>query len=194
MVHTVGSAYIRQLMAYGLHESTSQMSTSPTSELYEQHLLLQREYNNLSTYQAEKKILRTRPRYYEHGEKTGGLQYTIDPDLQATLYKHITTNKIQDTIQSIQSGKSPGDNGSPTEHHKAFLDKLIPIVKANSYSSNIPRAFNCLSVFRTPLKPTSPTSILGVTPMEVQATNAQKKSNNLQQPHSAEVKPYYMEM
>lgn len=92
MVQTVGSAYIRQLMAYGLHESTSQMSTSPTSELYEQHLLLQREYNNLSTYQAEKKILRTRPRYYEHGEKTGGLQYTIDPYLQEITRRQWFTN------------------------------------------------------------------------------------------------------
>ncbi len=43
-------------------------SVTSTSGLYKGCLMLQMEFNNPSIHQAEKNILRTRHRYYEHRE------------------------------------------------------------------------------------------------------------------------------
>lgn len=48
-------------------------SVSPTPIILKQHLLLQAEYNLISTRQAEYLVFKTRSSFYEHGEKTGRL-------------------------------------------------------------------------------------------------------------------------
>lgn len=165
---------------------------SPTPEIYQRRLILQREYNLITTKQAEYLISKSRGYAHEHGEKTGKLlahqlrqrtanqsipeirndqgerctdtleinksflkfyqtlhsssspQSTsdiekffqnsiipeLDPNVVTSLEELISTTEIMAAIQSMQSRKSSGPNGYPSDFYKKFATQLSPILKS----------------------------------------------------------------
>lgn len=175
-------------------------SLSPTPEMYKRRLVLQTEYNLISTRQAEYLISKSRSYAYEHGEKTGrllahqlqqctanqaipeiqndqGVRYTdtleintsffkfyqtlysssssqstsdiekffqntnipeLDPDVAISLEEPISTTEIVMAIQSMQSGKTPGPDGYPSDFYKNFSTQLSHMLRSvfeESYTS-----------------------------------------------------------
>lgn len=175
-------------------------SLSPTPEMYKRRLILQTEYNLITTKQAECLISKSRSYAYEHGEKTGrllahqlkqrtanqsipeirndqGVRCTdtseintsffkfyqtlysspssqstsdienffqninvpeLDPNVATTLDEPISTAEIMLAIQSMQSGKSPGPDGYPSDFYKKFSSQLSPLLRSvfeESYTS-----------------------------------------------------------
>lgn len=85
----IHKAYIRgQIISYTAHQNKQRnkglseieqsildidkkCSTSPTSELLKERILLQMKFNNLSTHQAVRNLLKTKQKLYKHREKAG---------------------------------------------------------------------------------------------------------------------------
>ena len=67
-------------------------STNPTSELHKERILLQMEYNNLSTHKVVSNLLKTKQKFYEHGEKAGRI--LAHQLRQSTSNSHITEINI----------------------------------------------------------------------------------------------------
>lgn len=88
-----------------------QHSRNPSPDLYEQRMVLQTEFNLISTQQAERMILKSRRLWYEHGEKASKILAHQLQKSEATQFiseiktqdGHITTNpqKINETFQSF---------------------------------------------------------------------------------------------
>ena len=56
-------------ITYRISYLDRQYATSPSAKLYKERLLLQTEFDNLSTVKAEKMLLKSRHVYYEFGDK-----------------------------------------------------------------------------------------------------------------------------
>uniref|UniRef100_A0A8C7XGJ8 Reverse transcriptase domain-containing protein n=1 Tax=Oryzias sinensis TaxID=183150 RepID=A0A8C7XGJ8_9TELE len=53
---------------------------------------------------------------------------TVEADVVAQLDKPFTAEELKNAVMSMQSGKSPGPDGFPSEFFKVFLDKLSPLM------------------------------------------------------------------
>lgn len=53
---------------------------------------------------------------------------TIEPSVAAELDRSFTVGEIKNAVMSMQSGKSPGSDGFPSEFYKVFIDKLSPLM------------------------------------------------------------------
>ena len=53
---------------------------------------------------------------------------SMDPNIADTLEKDLSTLEIISAIRSMQSGKSPGPDGYPTDFFKEFSDQLPPLL------------------------------------------------------------------
>jgi len=165
-------------------------SHSPSANLIKSRMVLQTEFDNLSTRQAEYLISKTRHGHYEHGEKAGrvlahqlrqksanqtisaihddhGVKWTdnkeinscfshfyqslytsdstadpsevgdffkslnmpyVNPDLVVELERELSVMEITSAVRDMQSGKSPGPDGFPTEFYKKFESQLSPLI------------------------------------------------------------------
>ena len=62
----------------------------------------------------------------------------MDPEVAISLEEPISTTEIMKAIQSMQSGKSPGPDGYPSDFYKKFSTQLSPILRSvfeESYTS-----------------------------------------------------------
>lgn len=53
---------------------------------------------------------------------------TIESSVVAELDRPFTVGEIKSAVMSMQSGKSPGPDGLPSEFYKVFIDKLSPLM------------------------------------------------------------------
>lgn len=168
----------------------ARLALAPSDDLFKRRLILQTEFNLLSTRQIENLINKTQSRTYEFGEKTGkilahqlhqktanrtiveikdelGIKHldhaeinlcfkdfysklytseslqddslfdsffenldipTIDERVATGLEAKFTTDELIMAIDSMQTGKSPGPDGFPSEFFKKFAGKLAPIL------------------------------------------------------------------
>ena len=51
----------------------------------------------------------------------------VDPNMADTLEKDLSTLEITSAVRSMQSSKSPGPDGYPTEFFKKFSNQLAPL-------------------------------------------------------------------
>lgn len=86
-------------------------STAPSSDLYEQRLNLQTEFNLLTIKQPEHMLFRFRQSWYEHG----------NTQWKVLLEEQITVEDIKLAIGSMQSGMSPGLDVYRVEFFKTFI-------------------------------------------------------------------------
>lgn len=55
---------------------------------------------------------------------------TIDSDVREELEQNLKPEEIITAIMSLQSGKTPGPDGFPTEFYKRLKDKVAPLFLA----------------------------------------------------------------
>lgn len=67
----------------------------------------------------------------EMNQFLGGIDFPkVDPSLASELDCPITLDEIINSINSLQSKKSPGPGRFPSEFYKKFHDKLAPLLLA----------------------------------------------------------------
>lgn len=55
---------------------------------------------------------------------------TLKPDTQSSLDQFLTTNEIQATINSMQSGRTTEPDGFLIEYYETFSSRLVPLLKS----------------------------------------------------------------
>lgn len=100
-----------------------QHSVSPSSDLYQQRLILQTEFNLISTKQSEQMMFKSRQSWYEYGERASKM-------LAHQLRKSESTHVIPDI--KTQSGHTTTE---PTEINKTFQNFYSNLYKPESLNN-----------------------------------------------------------
>lgn len=141
-------AYIRgQIISYTAHQNKQRnkrlleieqsildidkkYSISATSELQKEHALLQMEFNNLCTNQAVRNLLKTKQKFYEHGEKAGRLlthqlrQTNSNSQITEINGASVTTKLINSQFRKYYSDLYASTTDANTCSIQSFLDSL----------------------------------------------------------------------
>lgn len=119
---------------------------SPTPDLFKEKLLLQTEFNTLTTWKAEKNIFKSRQVYYEHGDKAGrllALQLKQQSSEQTISGIEIGADSISrnprvinDQFKQFYSTLYQSEVGSNSSEIYSFLDSLdLPKLSPDAQSS-----------------------------------------------------------
>lgn len=92
-------------------------STQATSELYKERILLQMEYNDLSTNKVVGNLLKTKQKFYEHGEKAGWM-------LAHQLRQSACSSQISEI--NIGPDTTPSDPNLINRQFKEYCSNLYP--------------------------------------------------------------------
>uniref|UniRef100_A0A8P4G9K3 Reverse transcriptase domain-containing protein n=1 Tax=Dicentrarchus labrax TaxID=13489 RepID=A0A8P4G9K3_DICLA len=180
-------AYIRgQIISYTAHKNKEhnkrlveieqsiadidkKCSAHSTSELHKERILLQMEYNNLSTHKVVSNLLKTKQKFYEHGEKAGRMlahqlrQSTSNSQIpEINIAPGVTTsdpNLINCQFKKYYSNLYLSDADTNPAKIQSFLDSLdAPTLNPDIQSSldqpftanEIQTAINSMQSGRTP--------------------------------------------
>ena len=145
-------AYIRgQIISYTAHKNKEhntrlleieqaiadidkKCSSDSTSELNKERILLQMEYNNLSAHKVVSNLLKTKQKFYEHGEKAGRMlahqlqQSTSNSQIiEINIGPRVTTsdpNLINDQFKKYYSNLYLSGADTNTAKIRSFLNSL----------------------------------------------------------------------
>lgn len=150
-------AYLRgQIISYCVQKKKSEMARlktladdilhidtilaqAPSSDLYKQRLILQTEFNLLSTKLITNLLNRTKHRTYEHGEKIGRIlahqlrqkaaSQSISEITDESSTKHINHSKINQVFHQFYSKLYTSESHKDDYLFKSFFDHLeIPLI------------------------------------------------------------------
>lgn len=133
-----------------LHIDTT-LAQAPSSDLYKQRLILQTEFNLLSTKHISNLLNRTQHKTYEHGEKIGKIlahqlrqkaaAQSISEITDEFGTKHINHSKINQILHQFYSKLYTSESHKDEYLFKSFFDNLeIPLL-GDRMASDLEKAF-----------------------------------------------------